>query len=402
MMAVVFALFTVSCGQSNDSSISDSDIVSSGDVSEPEIPVDVSLSDTSIEIGVGISRSLFAEGGRQITWQSSDEAVASVSSDGTVTGIAVGECDITAQNEFDNNVQCHVTVKKTVYLTFDDGPLAYSDKILNKLKKHDVKATFFVVNTSNIALVKRMDKEGHLVALHTLNHKFDVCYRSEYSYFADLEKLADIIEGYTGKRPNVLRFPGGTSNKVAYILYTRRMVSGLDDLGYRAFDWTVSSGDSSRTPITDKQSASNVLGNCYHDVEIVLMHDKKITPSALDSIIPVLKNRGYVFETLDHYPEQSFLTPTWYEKCFGDKTIPCEAVSVDKESYQMNIGDRFTLTATMTPEKSTDYVRFVSEDPSVASVTLEGIVTGEGNGTTTIKAIASSDQQAVCSVTVEG
>ena len=64
------------------------------------------------------------------------------------------------------------------------------------------------------------------------------------------------------------------------------------------------------------------------------------------------------------------------------------------------MGKSATLKVTMTPENSTDYVRFVSDDPTIAKVTLEGIITGKKPGVTQIKAIASSGQEAVCSVTV--
>lgn len=398
VVAAAAVLVAASCGHSGVNA--DLASVSSSDVSAPEIPEDVSLSDLSIEIGKGITRSLEASGGKNITWKSSDDSIASVTSDGAVTGIDLGECDLIAQNEFGNSAKCHVVVKKTVYLTIDDGPLAYSDKILNKLKNHHVKATFFVVKTRRIENVKRMNDEGHLVALHTYSHKFETCYRSDKSYFADLQKLSDIVEEYTGKRTNIIRFPGGTSNQKAYILNMRRMISGLHDLGYRAFDWTCSSGDASYPPITYMQSAWNVLGSCYKDVEIVLMHDRSMTPKALDIIIPELKERGYVFETLDHYPEKSFRYPSVYEKYNGDKTVPCEELKLNSETCELKIGKTLTLTAKMTPAQSTDYVRFVAEDPSVASVTLEGIVTGLSKGTTEIKAIASSGKQAVCSVSV--
>ena len=75
-------------------------------------------------------------------------------------------------------------------------------------------------------------------------------------------------------------------------------------------------------------------------------------------------------------------------------------MKLNSETCELKIGKTLTLTAKMTPAQSTDYVRFVAEDPSVASVTLEGIVTGLSKGTTEIKAIASNGKQAVCSVSV--
>lgn len=397
-LAIFTLLLSASCGTSAKQPVSETDIVSD---SQPIVlPVDVSLSDLEMEVGVCTVHSLTAEGGEAIQWRSSDDSVATVDATGTVTGIGVGECEVTAENEFGRTASCHVTVKKSVFITIDDGPYKQCAAILKKLKKHDVKATFFVVETYNIAILKDMHKDGHYVGLHTYTHDFSKCYKTEYSYFAGLEKLKDLVEKYTGYRPNIIRFPGGTSNTVMDMVGMRRMVNGADDLGYRVFDWSVSSGDASKNVVSAQQVSYNVLRSCFHDVEIVLMHDKDTTPKALDLIIPTLKNRGYVFETLDHYAENSYRTQTWYEKSRGEDTFPCEELKLNKESVQLTEKETTTLSATRKPKKSTDYIRFVSDDPAVASVTLEGVITGNKPGTTNIRAIASSGVEAVCVVTV--
>ena len=64
-------------------------------------------------------------------------------------------------------------------MTFDDGPTEYADLILDFLKKYNVKATFFVVgnlymkseNPEWSRIIKRMDDEGHIIGIHTYNHK---------------------------------------------------------------------------------------------------------------------------------------------------------------------------------------------------------------------------------------
>ena len=71
------------------------------------------------------------------------------------------------------------TIKQTngngMLLTFDDGPdIAYTEQLLDLLKKHEVKAVFFVV-TKNVKkyphLIKRIIEEGHEIGLHSLEHK---------------------------------------------------------------------------------------------------------------------------------------------------------------------------------------------------------------------------------------
>ena len=64
--------------------------------------------------------------------------------------------------------------KKTIYLTFDCGyENGNTPAILDALKKHQVKATFFVVGTyieSEPELIQRMTDEGHTVGNHTWHH----------------------------------------------------------------------------------------------------------------------------------------------------------------------------------------------------------------------------------------
>ena len=64
--------------------------------------------------------------------------------------------------------------KKVVALTFDDGPeIFYTPRILDVLREHQVKATFFVVGENveaNPELLRQMVREGHQVENHTHTH----------------------------------------------------------------------------------------------------------------------------------------------------------------------------------------------------------------------------------------
>ena len=64
--------------------------------------------------------------------------------------------------------------QNTIYLTFDCGyENGNTEPILDALKKHDVKATFFVVGNfleTSPEIVKRMIAEGHTVGNHTYHH----------------------------------------------------------------------------------------------------------------------------------------------------------------------------------------------------------------------------------------
>ena len=65
-------------------------------------------------------------------------------------------------------------VKGKMALTFDDGPNPlYTPRLLDMLKKYNVKATFFVVGSfaeKHPDLINRMDQEGHDLAIHHYKH----------------------------------------------------------------------------------------------------------------------------------------------------------------------------------------------------------------------------------------
>lgn len=388
---LLVCLTAVSCG-SQSHTVSPSDAVSS------HVPVQVSLSDLSMEIGKGITTRLTANGGDDIQWLSSDESVATVAPDGTVTGEGVGTCTVSARNEDGNSAECVVTVKKTCYLTFDDGPNENTPALLAVLKENDVRATFFVVSSYYLEYTKDMQAQGCVVGLHTYSHDYQSCYRSTTSYYYGLERMARRVEAITGTRPNLIRFPGGTHNAVSKPLIMQRVANGAKDLGYRAFDWTATAGDTSEKKASADFSVYCVKRDCTKDVEILLMHEKGFNIQALKTIIPYLREQGYVFETLDKYPEDSFTFPTRYSR--KNPQIPSTSVEIGLASANLAVGKSITLTAHMTPGNSTDYPRWECADPTIADVMPDGTVTGLAPGQTDIYAITSSGQRAVCQVTV--
>ncbi|MBV9695027.1 MAG: polysaccharide deacetylase family protein, partial [Alphaproteobacteria bacterium] len=61
----------------------------------------------------------------------------------------------------------------TVAFTFDDGPNANTNAVLDVLKQYNVKATFFVVGALALqhpATVRRIVEEGHALGNHTFTH----------------------------------------------------------------------------------------------------------------------------------------------------------------------------------------------------------------------------------------
>ena len=194
---------------------------------------------------------------------------------------------------------------KVCYLTFDDGPSARTLEILKVLKKYNVKATFFVINTENFNYVKQIHAEGHAIGLHANSHNYASIYKSTTAYFNDLQAISDKVYNATGVRSNILRFPGGSSNVISKN-YCKGIMTSLSKLvtqkGFAYFDWNVDSDDAGGSGSSYTRIVNNVLNGANGKNSIcVLMHDsaaKTSTVQALPRIIEGLKNRGYTFEVL--------------------------------------------------------------------------------------------------------
>lgn len=195
---------------------------------------------------------------------------------------------------------------KTVYLTFDDGPSARTPEILEILKAHDVKATFFVLTKgSDPELLKRIIDEGHAIGIHTHTHKYGEIYASVEAFLDDLHAAYEIIYQATSVQPTILRFPGGSINAYNRGIY-QELIAEVLRRGFVYYDWNVSTTDT-----VSNITSQDVVRNVISDVEgknnlFILAHDssnKKNTVKALPEIITALKEMGYVFDKIDNTVE---------------------------------------------------------------------------------------------------
>ncbi|MGQ7276358.1 exo-beta-N-acetylmuramidase NamZ domain-containing protein [Brevibacillus thermoruber] len=206
--------------------------------------------------------------------------------------------------------------EKVAYLTFDDGPSPVTDKVLDILKQHQVKATFFVVGKNvpgREAVLKRAIAEGHVVGGHTYSHDYRLIYRDIASFFADLEKGNQLIEHATGVKPTVFRYPGGSTNTVSRKYQNPNVYNNsntvMQDIkaeaakrGYVFIDWNITNGDARSNHYTPESALANVKSQVKHQREIVvLMHDastKAATVQSLPAVIQFLKQQGYRFDVI--------------------------------------------------------------------------------------------------------
>lgn len=184
------------------------------------------------------------------------------------------------------------TGKKIVALTFDDAPDENNTlKILDILKKHDVKASFFMIaatmNDENITAVKRSFDEGHLVLNHSFNHpRFTNL--DENSTLSQLDRTSTQIETLTGSYPLLFRPPYGSINQnvvdTVHASGSSIILWSLDSL-----DWTL------KDPFA---VANNVVSNIRNG-DIILMHRNPTSVASLEMVIETLSAIGYTFSTVD-------------------------------------------------------------------------------------------------------
>jgi peptidoglycan/xylan/chitin deacetylase (PgdA/CDA1 family) len=190
--------------------------------------------------------------------------------------------------------------EKVIALTFDDGPWPrITPKVLEILKKNNIKATFFWVGQplkQNPQIAKQVVAEGHVIGNHTWHHWY---HRLDASTAAhEIEDTAELIYKTTGVRTSLFRPPGGVMN------------NGVADYAKRKNDLIVmwSNDPMDYRPHSAKQLVNNVIRKAQPG-GIVLMHDGGgnhwATVEALPEIIAKLREQGYKFVTIPELLEMS-------------------------------------------------------------------------------------------------
>ena len=189
------------------------------------------------------------------------------------------------------------TNRKVLYLTFDAGyENGCTEKILDVLKKHNVKAAFFLVGNymeRNADLVRRMVEEGHIVGNHTMHH-YDMSKLEDKAAFEqELTGLEELFRNITGKElPKYYRPPQGT--------YSQKNLQLAKGLGYKTVFWSLAYVDWNNDAQPTAQQAFDKLLPRTHDGAVVLLHSTSQTNAQiLDELLTRWSDQGYVFETVD-------------------------------------------------------------------------------------------------------
>jgi len=179
--------------------------------------------------------------------------------------------------------------QKTVYLTFDDGPIPeITPWVLDLLHSYNIKATFFCVG-DNVRkypeVYQDILRRGHRVGNHTFNHVQGWKFRTG-TFLANVQKASELI------RSNLVRPPHG---------HMRLPQNGaLMCSGYQVVMWDVVTRDYNKK-LTPEHVLDNVK-NYVRDGSVIVFHDslkaERNLKYALPRAIDWLLSQRYCFETL--------------------------------------------------------------------------------------------------------
>ena len=189
------------------------------------------------------------------------------------------------------------TTQPVIYLTFDAGyENGCTEKILDILKQHQVKAAFFLVGNyieKNADLVRRMVNEGHTVGNHTMHHP-DMSKLSEPGAFEkELEDLEELYRETTGQElPKFYRPPQG--------IYSEENLKMAKALGYKTVFWSLAYVDWNNDSQPTREQAFAKLIPRIHNGAVVLLHSTSGTNAEiLDELLTKWKEMGYRFGTVE-------------------------------------------------------------------------------------------------------
>ena len=181
------------------------------------------------------------------------------------------------------------SVPKEIYLTFDDGPtLEVTNFVLEELKKHQAKATFFCIGKNvkkHQNIYHKIQEEGHSVGNHTFNHLNGLLTKNT-RYIENIQQASAYIVSKLFRPPY-----GRLKSSQARLLQQE---------GYKIIMWDVLSGDFDRS-ISPEKCLENVLKNTTNG-SIIVMHDSEKAKDkiyfALPRILDHFSQKGYLFKAI--------------------------------------------------------------------------------------------------------
>jgi len=173
-----------------------------------------------------------------------------------------------------------------VALTFDDGPVENTLKILELLDKYHVEASFFCIGKNieeHPEIFKLILDKGHFVGNHTYSHTRAMGFLSTSRLVEEIKKCDEVCQKTGGITPKTFRPPFGIINPK-----TKR---ALETTGHRVIGWNLRSYDAI---INSENLVLNRILGKIKPGDVILMHDtNEQTVEILEQLLIFLRSNNY-------------------------------------------------------------------------------------------------------------
>ncbi|WP_147535550.1 polysaccharide deacetylase family protein [Bacillus marasmi] len=189
--------------------------------------------------------------------------------------------------------------KKTVYLTFDDGPKPFSPEILSILSQYGAKATFFMID-GNIRsypdAARQMVASGHTVASHGVSHRTDIFYQSSQTVISEMEQTRNTIKEVTGTDSILIRTPYGSAPYM-----TDEYKQAVVTQGLQMWDWNIDSKD---WYYRDQRLVDTVISQIEARMNstapiVILLHEQQETLAQLPALLQYLTSQQFDLQPIN-------------------------------------------------------------------------------------------------------
>ena len=182
---------------------------------------------------------------------------------------------------------------KKVAITFDDGPVENTLKILEILDKYNVKASFFCIGKNiekNPEIFKAILLKGHFVGNHTWSHTPKMGFLFTEQLVEEIRKCDEIALKIGGVKLKCFRPPFGVINP-----YTKK---ALKITGHKVIGWNVRSYDA---VLNSKKYILHRIFKKIKPGDVILLHDSnRQTADILEQLLLFLQTNHYTTLSVDN------------------------------------------------------------------------------------------------------
>ena len=326
----------------------------------------VKLDSTSISLDAGKSKTLTATvspstaSDKGVNWKSSDTKVAKVNSNGKITAVSAGTAIITVTSKDGNST---TTCKVTVNQPATGISLNKSKRYVDVGSKYTLKATLKPANVTN---------------------KY-VTWTSSNSKIASVSSSGVV----TGIKTGTAVITAATANGEFKAKCTVIVIKPVTGVSLDKTSLTINVGKTSTLTPTVKPSSASI---------------KDVTWSSSDNDVASVNSKGKITAKGPGYTTITVTTKdnSKMAECRVLVIQPVSSVKLNKTSGTLEVGDTYTLKATVKPgDASNKSVKWSTSNKKVATISSSGKITAVGKGTATITCkTVDGNKVATCKVNV--